>query len=130
MPNHLELVVRPSQSPNIRPGVATQLLAPVVVPLNEPQVWGSSGASVFDLRAHTQQELPEPKFEVQRTYDVVRVFNPADHTQFVDTEQMTEYQAQNKISPDRITLRFAGNANTADTQVISKGNIRKSTIPD
>lgn len=128
MPNHLEQVVRPSQSPTIRPGVPTQLLAAPTIPQNEPQVWGSSGLSVFDLRAQTKQELPEPTFEEQRTYDIVRVFNPDDKTQFVDTEQMTEYQGRNKISQDRITLRFSGNANTTNTQVISKGLIRKTQV--
>lgn len=125
MPNHLEQVVRPSQAPQIRPGNPSQLLATPVVPQNEPQVWGSSGDSVFDLQASAQQELPEPKFEAQRTYDVVRVFNPDDRSQFVDTEQMTEYQGRNKIDASRFVLRFAGNANTENTEVRSKNNIRK-----
>lgn len=130
MPNHLEQVVRPSQAPQIRPGQPTQLLATPLVPQNEPQVWGSSGDSVFDLQAHAQQELPEPKFEAQRTYDVVRVFNPDDHAQFVDTEQMTEYQGRNKISKERFTMRFATNTNTENTEVRSKNNIRKQPGAD
>lgn len=128
MPNHLEHVVRPSQAPQIRPGTPTQIFSTPKVPQNNPNVWGSSGNSVFDLRAHNEQELPEPKFELQRTYDVVRVFNPDDKTQFVDTEQMTEYQGRNKISNDRITLRFANNTNTTNTEVISKGLTRKQNI--
>jgi hypothetical protein len=127
MPNHLEYVVRPSQSPQIRPGTPTQTFETPKVPQNEPITWGSAGNSVFDLHARTQQELPAPLTETERKYDVVRVFNPDDHDQFVDTEQMTEYQGNNKISNDRIKLGFANNADTKDTKVISKNNIRKST---
>ena len=128
MPNHLEYVVRPSQSPQIRPGHPSQLLATLVSPDNPPIVFGSSGNSLFDLHASAQQELPQPQFETQRTYDVVRVYNPDDHTQHVDTEQMTEYQARNKLSADRFTMRFATNTNTPDTEVISKGNKRSSNL--
>jgi hypothetical protein len=129
MPNHLEYVTRPSESPNIRPGHPTQILAAQKIVANNPITWGSPGNSVFDLRASSQATVPLPKFESQRTYDVVRVFNPDDKTQFVDTEQMTEYQGRNKIADDRISLQFATNTNTDNTQVISKGNVRKSQIP-
>lgn len=127
MPNHLEHVVRPSESPKIRPGTPTQIFATPKVVQNNPNVWGSAGNSVFQLQARAQQELPQPLTETERKYDVVRVYNPDDRTQFVDTEQMTEYQGRNKISNDRIKLRFNGNANTTNTEVISKNNIRKTS---
>lgn len=130
MPNHLEYVVRPSQAPQIRPGSPSQIFATPKVPQNNPNTWGSAGNSVFNLHASAQQELPAPLTETQRTYDVVRVFNPDDRTQFVDTEQMTDYKGRNKISNDRIQLRFAGNADTTNTQVISKGNTRKQANAD
>lgn len=135
MPNHLEHVVRPSQSPQIRPGSPTQLFETPKVPENDPIVFGGSGASIFDANAHNQVELPQPKWEESRTYDVVRVYNPDDHDQFVETEQMTEYQARNKevqgaaISQDRIVLKYATNTNTDDTEVVSKDNKRTSTVP-
>lgn len=125
MPNHLEYVVRPSQAPQIRPGVPTQIFATPKVPNNNPNVWGSAGNSVFNLHANAQQDIPAPLTETSRTFDVVRVYNPDDHAQFVDTEQMTEYKGRNKISNDRIQLRFAGNTNTTNTEVVSKGNTRK-----
>lgn len=127
MPNHLEHVVRPSQAPQIRPGVPTQMFATPKIPQNTPKTWGRAGDSVFDLTAHSQSEVPQPKFEAQRTYDVVRVYNPDDRTQFVDTEQMTEYQGRNKLSADRFTMKFATNTNTENTEVIQKGLIRKSS---
>jgi hypothetical protein len=127
MPNHLEHVVRPSQAPQIRPGVPVQLFATPKVVINTPKTWGRPGDSVFDLTARSQSDVPQPKFEAQRTYDVVRVFNPDDRTQFVDTEQMTEYQGRNKLSSDRFTIKFATNTNTENTEVIQKGLIRKSS---
>jgi hypothetical protein len=126
MPNHLENVVRPSQSPRIRPGFPNQLFETAKVPQNNPQTWGSPGNSVFQLRASEQSEVPEPKFEAQRTYDIVRVYNPDDRTQYVDTEQMTEYQGRNKLNSERFTMKFATNSNTENTEVIQKGLIRKS----
>lgn len=132
MPNHLEFVVRPSQSPNIRPGQPTQILATPKVIDNEPIVWGGSGDSIFDLNANESIELPAAKWEQSRTYDVVRVFNPDDRTQFVDTEQMTEYQARNKpsqqsaIASDRFEMKFATNTNTPDTEVKETGKKRKT----
>jgi hypothetical protein len=124
MPNHLEYVVRPSQSPQIRPGTPTQIFATPKIPENNPNTWGSAGNSVFALQASAQQELPQPYVEVERTYDVVRVYNPDDRTQFVDTEQMTGYKGKDAISNDRIQLRFNGNADTTNTEVISRGNKR------
>lgn len=126
MPNHLEQVVRPSESPRIRPGVPVQIFATPKVVQNNANVWGSAGNSVFQLHAYAQQELPQPLNETERKYDVVRVYNPDDRSQFVDTEQMTEYQGRNKISNDRIKLRFNGNTNTTNTKVISKGLTRKT----
>jgi hypothetical protein len=127
MPNHLEYVVRPSMDKAIRPGTPTQIFETPKVPDNEPILWGGSGDSVFDLQAHAQQELPMPEFpETKRTYDVVRVYNPDDREQFVDTEQMTEYQGRNKISKDRIVLRFTKNQNTANTEVRQRGLTRNN----
>lgn len=127
MPNHLEHVVRPSESPQIRPGVPTQLFETPKVPQNTPVTWGGSGASVFDLHAQTQSEVPQPKFEAERKYDVVRVYNKDDREQYVDTEQMTEYQGRNKLSAERFVLRFSKTKNTANTEVIERGLTRKTS---
>lgn len=128
MPNHLEYVVRPSQSPTIRPGTPNQIFEAIEVPENAPITWGKAGNSVFDLHASSQIELPKPQWETERKYDIVRVFNPDDRTQFVDTEQMTEYQSRNKLSADRFIMKFATNSNTENTEVIAKGLKRKSDL--
>lgn len=127
MPDHLEFVVRPNQAPSIRPGTPTQIFQTPKIPDNPPKVWGNAGNSVFDLHAHTQQELPMPEFpETKRKYDVVRVYNPDDHEQYIDTEQMSEYQGRNKISADRIVLRFSKAQNTEHTKVMQRGLTRKN----
>jgi hypothetical protein len=127
MPDHIEFIVRPSQAPAIRPGHPSQLLVAPKTPQNTPHEWGSSGDSIFDLHAHSAATVPKPEWpETQRKYDVVRVYNPDDHEQYVDTEQMTEYQGRNKISKERIILRFADTKNTDNTKVLQKGLTRKN----
>ena len=127
MPDHLEFVARPFARPDIRPGTPTQIFQQPKVPQNEPIKWGSSGDSVFDLHAKNAQETPKPEFpETSRKYDIVRVYNPDDHEQYVDTEQMSEYQGRNKISADRIVLRFAKAQDTSDTKVMQRGLTRKN----
>ena len=124
MPSHLEHVVRPSQAPRIRPGHPSQILKTPKIVQNNPIVWGSPGNSVFDLQASAQQDVPKPKFEAMRKYDVVRVYNPDDRSQYVDTEQMTEYQSRNQMTKDRFVMKFATNTNTENTEVIQKGLTR------
>jgi hypothetical protein len=127
MPDHLEFVARPFGKSNIRPGTPTQIFQQPKVPQNEPITWGNAGQSVFDLHAHNQQETPKPEWpETQRKYDVVRVYNPDDHEQYIDTEQMSEYQGRNKISDERIVLRFAKTQNTEHTKVMQRGLTRKN----
>lgn len=127
MSNHLEQIVRPSQSPSIRPSSATQIYATPKIPENEPIVWGSSGQTVFELKAHAEGSNDTHFPETQRTYDVVRVYNPDDRDQHIDTEVMTEYQGRNKISQDRITIRYGETKADANTEVISKGNVRNGS---
>lgn len=127
MPDHLEFVVRPSQSPAIRPGTPTQIFQTAKVPQNTPITWGNAGQSVFDLHAHSQATVPKPEWpETSRKYDVVRVYNPDDKEQYVDTEQMTEYQGRNTISKERIVLRFAKTQATENTKIMQRGLSRNN----
>ena len=127
MSNQLEQIVRPSQSPLIRPAIATQIYAIPKIPDNEPVEWGSAGDTVFELHAHAEDSLDRKWPEEKRTYDVVRVYNPDDRSQFFDTEVMTEYQGRNKISQDRIVMQFATNSNTKNTEVMERGLVRKTS---
>jgi hypothetical protein len=99
--------------------------------------WGKAGDSIFNMDApHYGGKIVPPdddKKETKRTYDVVRVQNPDDEDQYVETEVMTAYEAQNKIDPsrtqiakDRFVLRFAPTQPAANIKVISTGNTRTS----
>jgi len=127
----LEQIVRPYVAGAIRPPAPIGLQFPVVAKPNVPTVWGSAGQNAFQLSASINQKAPPTQWpksdEIQRTFDVVRVFNPDDHSTFVDVEAVTEYQARNQIDQSRITLRYATNTNTDNTEVISRGNVRKSS---
>ena len=127
----LEQIVRPSVSADIRPAYPYQILEAPKVPVNTPVVWGNAGDSVFELRAHAESKVEPAKWpETDRTYDVVRVFNEDDREQHIDTEVMTEYQGRNKISQDRITLRFAKPQDTKNTEVRERDKKRSSTPND
>lgn len=125
MSNHLEQIVRPSQAPSIRPASPSQILATPKIPENEPIVWGSSGQTVFELKAHAEGSNDTHYPETQRTYDVVKVFNKDDKDQFIETEVMTEYQGRNKNTQDKITLRYLPTQADANNEIVSKGNVRK-----
>jgi len=125
--NQLEQIVRPSQAPAIRPGPAVQIYSTPQIVENEPIVWGSAGNSVFQLSASASGEAPEATWpETDRTYDVVKIYNQDDREQFIETEVMTEYQGRNKISQDRITLRFAETRASKNVEIVSRGNKRSS----
>lgn len=123
----MEKITRPSNPPiTLRPDYPDQLSKAQPEPKSNMQVWGSAGQSVFQLRAASDSTVPEAKWpETQRTYDVVRVYNPDDRSQSIDTEVMTEFQGRNKISQDRVQIRFGQTQNTANSEVISRGNVRK-----
>jgi hypothetical protein len=127
MPNHLEFVVRPTQLTPIRPGVPTQLLATPKIIDNPGVTWGRSGATLFDFSAQDQSTVKPANFnETQRTTDTVRVHNPDDTSQFIDTEQMTAYQGRDPKTGAKISLKFQGNTNTDNTEVIQKGVIKNA----
>jgi hypothetical protein len=127
----LTSVVRPNETPDIRPALGNQLrtAAPITAPVDDGSVtWGGSGNSAFQLRANAKSELPPILEEQSRKYDKVKVKNPDDPEQYVETEVMTEYQARNKIDKSRFILRFGETKASDNVEIISKGNIRKSEV--
>lgn len=124
-------IVRPNQTPDIRPAKGTKLRTTRPVTPDAPDdgrvTWGSSGNSVFQLRANIKQELPPVIMEQARVYDVIRVENPDDSDQYVETEVMTEYQARNSIDKSRYVLRFGATQPSANVSIVSRGNVRKQT---
>lgn len=129
----LEQIVRPYTTGAIRPASPLGLQFPVPAKANAPTVWGSAGQNAFQLTASINLKTPPAQWpksdETQRTYDVVRVFNPDDHSSYVDTEAMTQYQALNAVDQSRITLNYARVQSSQDVQIMSTGNIRKSSSP-
>jgi hypothetical protein len=127
--SNLEQIVRPSQTGDIRPAPSLALLQSPKVIDNPPHVWGSSGNSIFDLRAHLHAEVNnKQEGEITRKFDVVKVKNPDDSSQHVEVEVMTEYQSRNKISDERTKIRFEPPKKTSNTEIVSRGNTRTSTV--
>lgn len=123
--SNLEQIVRPSQSPDIRPAATLALLVPPKVVNNPTIVWGSAGNSIFDLKAHSQGEYNEPDtVEEKRTFDVVRIKNPDDPDQHVDVEVMTAYQARNRIDDSRTKFEFEHPKASDNVEIISRDNTR------
>lgn len=128
---NLAKVIRPSQTPDIRPTRPAAYQAVLDEPDPQEIVWGSSGDSVFAATAHTKGFVDNNNTneEVSRKYDVVRVKNPDDTDQHVDFEVMTEYQARNTITKDRTTLRFEKTQPTGTVQILSTNNKRTQNLP-
>lgn len=128
---NLAQVIRPSQSPDIRPTRPAAYQAVLDAPADQEIVWGSAGNNIFVATAHTKGFVNNNNTneEVSRKYDVVRVKNPADTEQHVDFEVMTEYQSRNVITKDRTTLRFEKTAASANVQVLSRNNSRTAPTP-
>lgn len=126
----LELLIRPNQTGNIRPNYYNGMKSATVDENKKNDnvviAWGSGGDSIFTIQTPDFGfKVEDDKEETSRKYDVVRVKNPDDDQQYVDTEVMTEWQGRNKITKDRFTLRFGSPEATANTEIISRGNVRR-----
>jgi hypothetical protein len=128
--SELEQIVRPAQDGSIRPVYLPQLLAAPKVSNPNAVTWGSASASIFQASASISQSVPPAKWpksdEIKRTYDIVKVMNPDDHSQYVHVEAMTEYQARNAIDKSRVTLKYASQGASEHVEIVSTGNVRTS----
>ena len=133
----LSRVVRSNESANIRP-ISTLKALPGPAEDDAVMTWGQSGDSIFNKDAiHYGAKIIPPddddKTETKRTYDVVRVQNPDDENQYVETEVMTEFEARTKIDPtrtqiaqDRIKLRF-GPTQASSNVIIKQSGLTRSS---
>jgi len=124
----LERIIRPAQTAGIRP---TNFAVARAAPASGEEAlitWGGPGATVFELKAHIKEDTKplDEKQETERTFDVVKIKNPDDDTQFIQTEVMTAYQARNKIDGSRIKLFYEPQQAAPNIEIVSTGNIRKS----
>lgn len=128
MPN-LEQVVRPSETGEVRPGYISSNRAAPIVPDENEVVWGSAGNDVFALQANLKSEVKTgDEEEIERKVDTVRIKSKDDPSVYVDVEVMTEYQARNRIDKSRTTLRFQPPEGDANSEVIKRGEVRKTGI--
>lgn len=126
--SNLEQIVRPAQTKNIRPLAISISRVPSADPTAAVLTWGEAGNSIFTLQANVKQTVKNDRnTETKRTFDVVRITNPDDETQFIDTEVMTSYQARNTISRDRIELRFAKPEASDNIQILKRNQTRTTS---
>jgi hypothetical protein len=123
----LEVVVRPSQSPDIRPQAPLGLQETPVTPELEATEWGGNGNAAFTFSKHDSNSIDAVHTETKRTFDKVRVKNPDDHDQHVDVEVMTKYEGRNAIDKSRITIKYDRIQPNEDIEVLSTDNVRSST---
>jgi hypothetical protein len=123
----LERIIRPAQTAGIRPSSFAVARTAPASNQSATLTWGGSGATVFELKASIQLQVQEIQgTELQRTYDVVKVKNPDDDTQFIQTEVLTNYQARNTINGGRINIDYQRQQDSQDIEIVSTGNIRKA----
>lgn len=130
----MESIVRPFSLPFFKPKDTTSKRAQRSSELVEI-TWGGSGADIFDSAGSAlnsfKVEDEKQQRETRRTYDVVRVKNTEDDSQYVDTEVTTEYQMRQRITADRYTpFKYVyGAAPTGDNiEILKKGLVRTSRV--
>ena len=125
----LEQVVRPSQSQDVRPGFASIGRTVPAVPDPNEIVFGGPGNDVFALQANSKSEINnQTEEETSRTFDTVRIKSKDDPSVYVDVEVMTEYQSRNVIDKSRTQLRFESPQADANSEIIKRGQTRKSDV--
>lgn len=134
----LSQVVRPNQTPNVRP-----ISGPAVAAGPDETLatitWGKSGDDIFNQQGlhygGTIDDKQTDKVESKRTYDVIRIENEDDPDQYVDTEVMTNYTARNmidptrtQIAPERTKIQFNGTGDyPPNVKVIARGLTRTNS---
>lgn len=124
----LEQIVRPSETGDVRPGRSIGLRKAPAAPVSNEIVWGAAGNTIFQLQQNLKAEVPKPieEEEIERTVDTVRVKSKDDPDTFIDVEVMTRYQARNTIDKQRVQLKFHPPEADENTEIIRRGEVRKS----
>jgi hypothetical protein len=126
MPN-LEQVVRPAQTLVFRP-IASQKGSTPIFPDDVVLLWGDSGNNVFQLSQNVKQSVNNDRSdkEESRTFDVVRIKNTEDDSQFLDVEVLTGYQARNQIDKTRTKLLFSPPQGGGNVEILKRNQTRNS----
>jgi hypothetical protein len=119
----MEQIVRPSAAAPIRPAYPTALLASIT-PDENAKTWGSSGNSIFDLKAHFESTVkPATWPEEDRMFDEVKVSSKEDSSTSITVEAMTQFKAK-----DPKTGKFAPVQASDNVEIVSRNNTRTSNL--
>lgn len=105
MIHSLVVVVRPNIAPDIRP-VARPAIVIETEDERDIEIIGQRGQCINLTHSRRHQFSRSNEREKGRTFDLMRVKNPQDHSQFVDVEAVTRLRKVNP-SGDLSTLRLA-----------------------
>lgn len=127
----LEQLVRPYSPYEVLKKGATYKPEPTELEGTTVWTFGSAGDDVFALRASTQAEIDNEgtDHEVRRKFDLVKVKDPNNDENFIETEVMKEYEARNSISKDRIIIRFREQDPSANIEILKKDQTRNTPFP-
>jgi hypothetical protein len=127
MPN-LETVVRPAQTPSVRPPpvAASNTAAPPAADDNLTEIGGGQG-QVTELRhsISTQITYYFKQKETRRTVDVVRVKNKDNKEQYIDVEVTKELQLRNQLTNADSKLQLRPPDLDANMEVIKKNLVKE-----
>lgn len=132
MPDNVQMesIVRPSAAADIRPSFPAALNAVPTIPSENPKIWGSSGNSIFDLKAHADQTIkPATWPEEDRMFDEVKVSSKDDSSISVTVEAMTQFKSKDpKTGRTGFTQKFAPVQPSDNVEIVSRGNSRTSNL--
>lgn len=122
-------IVRPGLAPNIRPAAAPQ---PVKAPATEDRdlaVITGGGEGLINLAHAFSKSFSRTVHHIEqyRLVDIVRVFNPEDHSQYVDVEVTVYVQYLTELGTE-ITQSF-GHPQDGDHQQVLQINQRREVRP-
>lgn len=116
----LETVIRPVVNPDFRPRQRTRLDDSD----DEPFTMDGGDGKMISLRHQLSVNWSNTvETETRRIYNVMRIHNPSDNSQFVDDEVMTKLETRD--AKGKIRKIYLGTPPAADNiTTISTGNVR------
>lgn len=120
-----EYISRPFAPLPVRPAGKTFKHEPIA-PGSTVFSWGSGGDDAFQLRASNQNQVDNGNdhIEISRKFDVVKVKDPNNDENFIQTEVMKEYQARNRVDDSRIKIRFKETEGGGNVEILQRNQTR------
>lgn len=125
-----ERIVRPAVAPNIRPAAAP---LPVKAPATEDRdvtVITGSGDGLINLAHSFSKNFSQQKHQIEqyRLVDIVRVFNPQDHSQYVDIEVTVYIQFITELGT--VVTQTFGRPQNGEHQEVLQRDQRRDVRPE